>query len=49
MSSSLDPRTGRFAWMPGPGYLGAYDLVFIEESPEGMKKTRVSVLICPKK
>ena len=26
--STLDPRTGVFTWQPGPGFIGAYDLVF---------------------
>ena len=28
--SRLDPGTGTFTWAPGPGYVGAYDLVFLE-------------------
>jgi hypothetical protein len=28
VGSSFDPATGRFSWQLGPGFLGAYDLLF---------------------
>ena len=32
IGSSLDPATGAFTWMPGVGFVGAYDLVFVQWS-----------------
>jgi hypothetical protein len=32
--SHLDSATGRFTWMPGPGYLGAYVLAFVRGSEQ---------------
>ena len=32
VGSTLDRSTGRFSWMPGPGFLGPYDLVFIRRA-----------------
>jgi hypothetical protein len=30
--SHFDPTTGVFTWMPGAGFLGAYDFVFVQSS-----------------
>jgi len=30
IGSTLDPLTGRFSWLPGPGFIAVYDLLFIE-------------------
>lgn len=32
--SSLDVTTGRFAWIPGPSYLGSYRLVFVRDNEQ---------------
>jgi len=48
VGSTLDRRTGRFSWMPGPGFLGTYDLVFIQS--DGLRFTRkvtIKVMIIP--
>jgi Putative Ig domain len=37
--SSLDPATGRFAWQPGPGFIGTYRLVFAAPSCDGPAAT----------
>ena len=29
IGSTLNSAKGTFSWMPGPGFLGSYDLVFI--------------------
>jgi hypothetical protein len=41
--SRLDDATGQFTWAPGPGYLGAYDLVFLQ----GSTQVAVQVTIQP--
>ncbi len=38
VGSALDGRTGRFAWMPGPGFVGTYDLVFILSDGSGPRQ-----------
>ncbi|MCX6563415.1 MAG: hypothetical protein NTU60_07395, partial [Candidatus Aminicenantes bacterium] len=49
IGSTLDPLTGTFSWLPGPGFVGAYDLVFIREAGSGMKRRiPIKVTIGPK-
>jgi YVTN family beta-propeller protein len=48
IGSTLDPRTGRFSWMPGPGFRGMYRLIFAEEAAGVPRTIRVSVHIMPK-
>ncbi len=44
--STLNPVNSTFSWMPGPGFLGRYDLVFVGQSAEGFPvKRRVAVRI----
>jgi hypothetical protein len=42
--SQLNTATGQFTWVPGPGYVGTYDLVFIQ----GSTQVPVEVTIEPK-
>jgi hypothetical protein len=44
VGSTLDKRTGKFNWMPGPGFLKKYKLVFFEKLSRG-EITRKTVLI----
>jgi len=49
VGSTLDPKTGVFSWIPGPGYLGTFHLVFVETAPAGtMTKKNIIVEIAPK-
>jgi len=49
VGSTLDPQTGVFSWIPGPGHLGPFRLVFIETAPDGtMIKKNMIVEIVPK-
>ena len=50
VGSTLDRRTGRFSWMPGPGFLGSYDLVFImaTASRESIVN-RIRITVIPKR
>ena len=32
--SQFDPSTGQFTWAPGPGYIGTYDLVFLQDAAQ---------------
>jgi hypothetical protein len=43
--SQLDTTTGLFTWAPGPGFIGTYDLVFIQ----GTSQLAVAVTIEPKR
>jgi len=49
IGSTLDARTGRFSWMPGPGFLGEYTLVFIREQNEVIRVTKIIVDLRPQK
>ena len=50
IGSTLDRRTGRFSWMPGPGFLGAYDLVFVASGAANPPRLfRIRVEITPKR
>jgi YVTN family beta-propeller protein len=49
IGSTLDRRTGRFSWMPGPGFVGTYDLVFIRHDGTGAAaKVPLRITITPK-
>jgi Tol biopolymer transport system component len=49
IGSTLDSKRGIFSWQPGPGFLGAYDFVFVRESANGSwEKTYIKVKIVPK-
>ena len=49
IGSTLDPVKGTFSWLPGPGFLGTYDLVFVKETAFGATtRIQVAVTIKPK-
>ena len=49
VGSTLDRRTGRFSWMPGPGFLGSYELVILKtEKTGGTSIHRLRISIKPK-
>jgi len=49
IGSNLDPLTGRFSWLPGPGFLGTYGLLFFQTDGFGiMKRISVKLTIKPK-
>jgi hypothetical protein len=49
IGSTLDRRAGRFSWMPGPGFVGTYDLIFIQmDGVRTARKIPIRVLIKPK-
>jgi hypothetical protein len=49
VGSTLNPKTGVFSWIPGPGHLGLFNLVFIEITPDGkMTKKNTIVEIVPR-
>lgn len=49
IGSTLDSENSKFYWMPGPGFIGEYELVFIKsEIPGVQKKISVKVTIKPK-
>jgi len=48
VGSTLDLKKGIFSWIPGPGFLGKYNLVFVEKGPDGsLSKKKVTVTIVP--
>lgn len=49
IGSTLDPGRGIFYWQVGAGFIGAYQLFFIENGPKGsMSKKTINVKIVPK-
>jgi hypothetical protein len=46
IGSTLDAAAGIFSWLPGPGFLGDYQLVFVER--ENRSKLLVTVRIVPR-
>ncbi len=47
--STLDYKSGRFSWSPGPGYLGEYPMVFVLKDTAGQyTRTFIQVTIEPK-
>jgi len=49
VGSTLDRQKGIFCWEPGPGFLGKYHLVFLEEKPDGsISKKNILVEIKPR-
>jgi hypothetical protein len=44
IGSTLEPKSGVFSWIPGPGFLGKFHLVFVETGPDG-SVTRKDVLV----
>jgi hypothetical protein len=43
VGSSLDAKAGVFYWAPGPGFLGNFDLAFVQGSSERAVNVRVTV------
>lgn len=49
IGSNLDKLTGRFSWIPGPGFIGTYGVVFVETGREGEKNRKnIMISILPK-
>jgi hypothetical protein len=49
IGSTLDSRSGVFAWQPGPGFLGEYTFVFVRVRQGGLQdKSVVRITIEPK-
>jgi hypothetical protein len=47
--SMLDASTGRFTWAPGAGFVGAYDLVFVQWTGSvPVSRQEVRIVIAPK-
>jgi hypothetical protein len=50
IGSRLDPITGAFAWTPGVGFVGAYNLVFVRSRGDrAIARTEVRVILQPKR
>jgi hypothetical protein len=49
IGSTFNPHKGIFSWIPGPGYVGRYQLVFIEkQSNRKLRKEFITIHILPK-
>ncbi len=48
VGSSLDTGKGVFYWLPGPGFLGDYDFVFIRRNGTRTEQEKIRVTITPK-
>ena len=49
IGSTLDTEKGVFYWIPGPGFIGEYRLVFVKKGPDGaMNKKLINMKIVPK-
>ena len=47
--SHLDPATGTFTWMPGVGFVGPYDLVFVRwNGGRAVARQEVRIVLNPK-
>ncbi|MCX6564105.1 MAG: hypothetical protein NTU60_10945 [Candidatus Aminicenantes bacterium] len=50
IGSTLDACTGTFSWMPGPGFVGEYKMVFVAKDGFGaMRRIPLNVKIVPKR
>jgi hypothetical protein len=48
IGSTLDTDNGIFCWLPGAGFLGKFNLVFIEKDPNGeLTRRNVTVNVGP--
>ncbi len=48
IGSYLDKETGRFYWLPGPGFVGEFNLIFIKTGMKGeMKRKDILTRIAP--
>lgn len=49
VGSTLDHKSGLFSWLPGPGHIGKYLMVFVMKDMEGQyTRTLVRITIEPK-
>lgn len=49
VGSTLDTEKGMFYWLPGPVFLGEFNLVFIMKNPDGtMSKKNITIAVNPK-
>ena len=49
IGSTLDPQKGTFSWLPGPGFLGRYEFLFVrKDQAGGRSRMRFIVKIVPK-
>jgi len=47
VGSSFDEKKGIFCWMPGAGFIGEYDLVFVKKSNGFTDKFKIKIKILP--
>jgi len=47
IGSTLDKKQGIFYWMPGAGFIGEYDLIFVRKSRSLKDQIRVKINVLP--
>jgi hypothetical protein len=45
IGSFLDAKQGVFYWTPGPGFVGIYELVFIDRSIKRLQRVNINILL----
>jgi len=48
VGSTLDVENGIFYWLPGPGFLGDYDFIFIRRHGTTVEQEKIRITITPK-
>jgi len=48
VGSTLDVENGIFYWLPGPGFLGDYDFIFIRRNGTTVEQEKIRITITPK-
>jgi len=49
IGSTLDTKRGTFSWLPGPGFYGDYQLVFlVKTKDESLNKNEIHIRVVPK-
>jgi len=44
IGSTLDRKTNKFYWLPGPGFFGHYRLLFIEKNVAGQREKKIIIV-----
>ncbi|MDQ1350160.1 MAG: hypothetical protein QG657_461 [Acidobacteriota bacterium] len=43
IGSTLDRERGIFYWLPGPGFIGKYELTFVDRRTNGLRKVNITI------
>jgi len=45
VGATFDPESGIFSWLPGPGFIGEYTIVFVKNGSTGKVKKTVTIAV----